>query len=223
MTDERLRSWRPGPTRDAILGFLDAAVADVPVADRVAYLDNDGTLWCEKPNYVQLDFFLDALGRRVADDPSLRDRPEFAAVLSGDAAAIADVGLARVAVALAGLFDGQTPDEFAAATAAFLAGYRHPTRQAPVAGIVYQPMLELLDALRAAQFTIGVVTGGGTEFVRQVSQDLYGVGPELVVGTLIGYDFGRDADDRPELTRTVQRLGDANEGAPKVAHFQSQI
>ena len=167
---DRLPSWRPGPTRDAILGFLDG-VGDVPVDERVAYLDNDGTMWSEKPTYVQLDFFVDALTTRVADDPALAERPELAAVLDGDMAKVAEIGLPTVAGALAALFDGQTPEEFAAVAADFLARYRHPTRGVPIAGIVYQPMLELLDELRAHEFAIGIVTGGGTEFVRQVSRD----------------------------------------------------
>ena len=97
----RLPSWRPGPTRDAILEFLDGA-GDVPIDERVAYVDNDGTMWCEKPTYVQFDFFVDALQQRTEHDPSVADRPEFAAVLSGDMAAIGEIGLAKVAGALDG-------------------------------------------------------------------------------------------------------------------------
>ena len=106
-----LASWRPGPTREAILTFLDRA-QDVPLDERIAYVDNDGTMWCEKPTYVQLDFFVAALQERVRDDPSLANRPEFAAVLSGDMAAVGEIGLAKVAGALAALFDGQTPEQF---------------------------------------------------------------------------------------------------------------
>ena len=73
-------SWRDGATRESILAFLDRSV-DVPVEDRVAYIDNDGTMWCEKPTYVQYDFFVDALEQRLTESPSLRERPEFAAVL----------------------------------------------------------------------------------------------------------------------------------------------
>jgi phosphoglycolate phosphatase-like HAD superfamily hydrolase len=220
---DRLPSWRPGPTKDAIIDFLDG-IDEVPVHSRVAYLDNDGTMWCEKPTYVQLDFFVDALRRLSADDPSLAERPELAAVLAGDTTAMGEIGLARIAVALASLFDGRTPSEFAAAVDEFVARYHHPTLDVGVRGIVYQPMLELLDELRAHDFTVGIVTGGGTEFVRRVTPMLYGVAPELVVGTLIGYEFGRDdAEQRPLLRRTVSRLGDANEGAPKVTHIQSQL
>lgn len=216
-----LPSWRPGPVRDSLLDFLDG-IGEVPVESRIAYLDNDGTMWCERPSYVQFDFFVDALRRRSAEDAEVASRPELAAVLGGDLAAMGEIGLERIAVALAGLFDGLTPGEFASAVDEFVGRYRHPTLGGGIRGVVYQPMLELLDALRAHEFTVGIVTGGGTEFVRRVAPMLYGVGPELVVGTLIGYEFARNEQGQPMLWRTVSRLGDANEGAPKVSHIQSQ-
>ena len=218
----RLPSWRPGPTRDAILAFLDGTT-DVPVDERVAYLDNDGTMWCEKPTYVQFDFFVDALRQRIEDEPVLADRPEFAAVLSGDMAAIGEIGLAEVAGALAALSDGQTPEQFGDAVDEFLARYRHPTLGAPVRGVIYQPMRELLGELRAHDFTVGIVTGGGTEFVRRVSRQLYGVEAGMVVGTLIGYAFGRDDTGRPLVRRTVSQIGKANEGGAKLENIQSQV
>jgi hypothetical protein len=219
---DRLPSWRAGRTRDAILTFIDGA-DDVPVDERVAYLDNDGTMWCERPGYVQLDFFVDALRQRTAEDPSLAQRPEFAAVLSGDMAAVGEIGIAKVAGALTALFDGETPQEFGATVDDFLERYRHPTLGFPARGVIYQPMLELLDELRAHDFTIGISTGGGTEFVRRVSKRWYGVEPGMVVGTLIGYAFDRDEAGRPILRRTMAQLGSANEGGAKVAHIQSQI
>jgi len=219
---ERLPSWRPGPTRDAILAYLDS-IDGIPAAERVAYFDNDGTLWCEKPGYVQLHFFVSELRRRAAGDPSLSESPELRAVLDNDRAAMGEIGLERIAVALTKLFDGMTPDEFAAATDRFAEEYRHPELDVPLEGLVYQPMLELLAELRALEFTVGVVTGGGTEFVRRVSQRLYDVPPELVVGTLIGYQFDRDEAGRPRLRRTVSRMGAANEGSTKVAQIQSQL
>ena len=222
MSTTPLPSWRPGAARDAILGFLDD-LDHVPVEERVAYVDNDGTMWCEKPTYVQLDFFVDALRTRVADDPRLGERPEFAAVLAGDMAAIGEIGLAQVAGALTALFDGHTPDEFATAVDSFLDRYRHPTLGTALAGVIYQPMLELLDELRARDFTVGIVTGGGSEFVRQVSTRCYGVEPGMVVGTLIGYAFARDDDGRPVVRRTTSQLGSANEGGAKVEHIQSQV
>lgn len=217
-----LPSWRPGAVRDALLEFLDAA-RSVPEADRVAYFDNDGTLWCERPTYVQVEFFSAALRRRVGDDPSIGERPEFAAVLSGDPNRVGELGLGRIALALAGLFEGFTPEEFAAEARAFMATATHPTLGRPMGATVYQPMLELIGELRRLDFTVGIVTGGGTEFVRAVSQDLYGVPAELVVGTLIAYDFERDPRGRPRLRRTGAILGAANEGPAKVTNIQTQL
>ncbi len=217
-----LASWRPGPTRDSILSFLDN-LDHVPVDERVAYVDNDGTLWCERPSYVQFEFFADALRQRVGRQPLLRERPEFAAVLDGDMAAIGEIGLAKVAGALAALFDRQTPGEFEAAVDRFLDRYRHPTLGTGLDGVIYQPMLELLDELRGRGFTIGIVTGGGTEFVRRVSKRSYAVEPGMVVGTLIGYTFARDDNGKPVVRRTTSEIGRANEGGAKVEHIQSQI
>jgi phosphoglycolate phosphatase-like HAD superfamily hydrolase len=217
-----LPSWRPGVVRDALISFLDA-VEKVPTVDRVALFDNDGTLWCERPSYVQLDFFIDALRRKVALDSSSGEREEFAALISGDRAAIAAIGLNRIAAALAGLFEGLAPQEFTARVREFMAGAAHTALGRPLRSVTYQPMLELLDELRRRDFTVGIVTGGGTEFVRAISDDLYGVPAERVVGTLIDYEFTRDGDTRPALRRTATMLGTANEGPAKVTNIQTQL
>jgi hypothetical protein len=219
---EILPSWRPGPARDAVVAFLDRA-ASIPVADRFACFDNDGTLWCEQPSYVQLDFFVDALKARIVDYPDLGNRPEFAALVSGDAAAVGELGLERIALALTSLFEGVAPQDFAARAREFIDRATHATLHRPVRTLVYQPMLELLTELRRREFAVAIVTGGGTEFVRAISLDLYGVPPEAVVGTLIKYEFVRDADGRPGLRRTARIEGDANEGAAKVTNIQTQL
>jgi len=220
--DTLLPSWRPGPTRDALVGFLDA-VTDRPVDERVACFDNDGTLWCERPTYVQLDYLVDRLATAVVDDPSLREQPELAAVLAGDMAAIGEMGLERVGMALTGLCRGWSPEEFTASVREFMTRAQHPTLGRPHRTCVYQPMLELLDALREREVTITIVTGGGTEFVRAISGDLYDVPPERVVGTMLAYDYDRDADGRPRLRRTATLSGGANEGAAKVSAIQAQL
>jgi phosphoserine phosphatase len=222
MTEPLLPAWRPGATRDAIVAFLDAAL-DLPVEQRVACLDNDGTLWCERPTYVQYDFLADALRRAAADDPSVTERPELAAVLAGDAAMITELGLERVALALVGLFAGVTPDDFTAAVRRFFHHARNPVLDRPLAACRYEPMLELIDALHRRAFTVSIVTGGGTEFVRALSAELYGVAPERVVGTRIGYDLTRDDDGRIVLRRGSHPEGPANEGAAKVAMIQAHL
>jgi phosphoserine phosphatase len=223
MTDHDgvLPSWRPGPTRAVVLDFLEAA-RQVPVERRVACFDNDGTLWCERPTYVQLDFFIDVMKTAITHDPDLAEEPELAALLSGDAAAIKEIGLERIGFALAGLCAGLTPEEFTAQVRAFMTTSTHPVLGRPMLANTYQPMLELLEELRRRDFAVTIVTGGGTEFVRAVSQELYGVPPEAVVGTLIEYDYAHD-DDRPGLRRSTRLLGAANEGAAKVSNIQTQL
>jgi len=221
-TTAPLPSWRPGAARDAVLRFLEDSIA-LPVKSRVACFDNDGTLWCERPTYAQFDFFVAALRARIAVDESLRDRPELAAVLSGDRAAMGEIGLTRIALALTGLFEGLSPEEFAVEVRAFMARSEHTTLHRPLLSCVYRPMLELIEELRRLEFTISIVTGGGTEFVRAFSQDLYGVPPEAVVGTLIEYDYGRTEHDQPVLRRSSRLHGAANEGPAKVSHIQSQL
>ncbi|WP_426565544.1 HAD family hydrolase [Angustibacter sp. McL0619] len=221
-SSELLPSWRPGATRDAVVGFLDAAAA-VPLRDRLACLDNEGTLWCERPTYVQFDFFVDALKTRAGQDPNVAEVPEFAALLTGDRQAIATIGLERIATALAGLFAGLTPAAFNAAVQQFMARATHPTLGRPSRSNTYQPMLELVEALRRLDFTVAVVTGGGTEFVRAISQDLYGVPPEAVVGTLIEYEYRRGDDGSPSLLRSTGIIGAANEGSAKLANIQTQL
>jgi phosphoserine phosphatase len=219
MTTERLLpSWREGDTRNAVLGFLDAA-DDIPPELRLAVFDNDGTLWCEKPRYAQLDFFIWQLQHSLLDRPELRDVPEFAAVLTGDMAAIAGIGIERVAMALVGLFDGESPEVFQARVRTFFAETTHPDHGVGYDRMVYQPMLELMDALATRGFTNCIVTGGGTEFVRAVSEQIYGVAPERVVGTLVTYQFDR-RDGRVGLRRTTSVRGEANEGEAKVDNIQ---
>ena len=220
--DRRLRSWNDGPTRDALIEFIDAADS-LPVEDRVAVFDNDGTLWCEKPNYPQLLFMLDELGRAAAADPTVASREEYRALIDRDAAAQAAIGLERIAFALLELCAGIGPEEFNDRVVSFFARHRHPDRGVPYVDLRYQPMLELLDELRAHRFDVFIVTGGGAEFVRAISRPFYAVSPDAVVGSLVGYDFVRDETGGPTLLRTTDLFGEVNEGAPKVTNIQLQL
>ncbi len=218
MTDPILASWRPGPTRDSLVEFLEAA-DQIPPENRLAVFDNDGTLWCEKPRYAQLDFFVWALANAVQAQPELVEVPEFGAVLAGDMAAIAGFGLERVAVALLGLFEGIEPEVFEGQVRDFFAETRHPDHGLRYDQMVYQPMLELLGALEMRGFTNCIVTGGGTEFVRAISDRVYGIPQERVVGTLVTYDLVRRSG-RPTLLRSTRVQGEANEGGAKIDNIQ---
>ncbi|MDH5522273.1 MAG: haloacid dehalogenase-like hydrolase [Acidimicrobiia bacterium] len=221
MTDQLLPSWRDGATRSAVVDFLDAA-DEIPHERRVAVFDNDGTLWCEKPRYTQLDFFVWELNHAVKDRPALQSVPEYAAVLGGDMAEVQDIGLPRVAVALVALFEKMEPEAFEARVRAFFDETRHPDSGLRYDQMVYQPMLELMQALEDRGFTNCIVTGGGTEFVRAISRRVYGVDQERVVGTLVRYTLA-DRNGRRVLVRTSLLEGEVNEGEAKISNIQMAL
>ena len=221
MTGPLLPSWRPGATRDAVVAFLDA-VTDVAPGERVAMFDNDGTLWCERPTYPQFDFFVDRLTAAVGERPELAERAEYAAVLTGDPAAIGALGLSRVALALLELFEGQTPAAYDASVQAFFDHAQHRSLGRPLRSMVYQPMLELLAALEQRGVDVFIVSGGGVEFVRAISQQLYGLPADRVVGTAIRYRYERQGD-APTLLRTAELDGPPNEGSAKIEALQRHI
>lgn len=221
MSKPVLPSWRPGPVRDTIVSFL-AAAAEIPPEQRLAVFDNDGTLWSEKPRYPQLDFLFWQLQRSVVDRPELNDVPEYSAVLSADRIAIADFGLERVALALLRLFENIEPEVFEQRVRSFFAETRHPDHDRRYDQMVYQPMLELLAALESHGFTTSIVSGGGTEFVRAVSHQVYGIPPERVVGTLVTYELV-EKGGRPLLLRTATVQGKMNEGEAKIENIQTVL
>ena len=220
MSEKSLPSWRDGATRDVIMSFFDR-VDEIPPNERVAVFDNDGTMWSEKPDYTQIEFWLLELHHTIAENPDLAEMPEFAAVLGGDKVAMQELGLESLATAFLDLFVGITPQEFDARVANFFAGQAHPERGVHYRQTRYQPMLELMDELRKRGFDFYIVSAGGAEFVRVIGEDFYGVAPEGVVGSQIDYEFTRDDEGKPKLVRTNHLVASGpNEGEAKVPNIQ---
>jgi phosphoglycolate phosphatase-like HAD superfamily hydrolase len=227
MDEKALPSWNDGAARAAILDFVARVTEEggpdfVPAPERVAVVDNDGTLWCEKPTYTQVLFLQAELEAKADRDPELAADPIVAALLQGDLQTATRHGLGPVVQALLGIHEGLTVEEFAAAAAAWFETARHPRFDRPVTQLAYVPMVELLDLLRAQGFKVFIVTGGGVEFVRAASDRLYGVTPDDVVGSAVEVDFAR-RDGRADLVRTAKLLGSPNEGAPKVVNIQAHV
>jgi phosphoserine phosphatase len=222
-----LPSWNEGAARTAILDFVDRVSEEggadyVPPAARVAVLDNDGTLWCEKPTYTQALFVFARLADAVASRPELGERPVVKALLAGDLAGAQQYGLDAIAGVLLELDAGRTTEEFTRDAAAWLAAAKHPRFGVPFEQLTYVPMLELLDLLRTRDFRVFIVTGGGVEFVRAVSERVYGVTPDDVVGSAVQVSFER-RDGRVVLVRQAAMLGSPNEGPPKAVNIQAHI
>jgi phosphoserine phosphatase len=227
MTAQRLPSWNDGAAKSTILDFVARVTAEgnpdhVPPAERIAVIDNDGTLWCERPAYVQAMFLLGRLREQAEADPELARRAVVQALLAGDLGAARAAGPAELAEVLLSTHAGLTAEEFAAVAAGWLAEAQHPRFERPFADLIYAPMLELVDLLRGAGFGVFVVTGGGVEFVRAASERLYGVGPDNVIGSAVQVGFER-RDGRVVLVRQAKRLGSPNEGEPKAINIQAHI
>lgn len=219
-SDDLLPAWRAGPARRRLLDLLEHA-DELPPHRRVAVFDNDGTLWCERPRYPQLDFFAHVLRERVRTDPAVAEEPAFAALLDDDLAALAELGIEDAVARLTGMFAGLAPPDYTGLVRRFFDEATHPWGGS-YRSVVYQPMVELLQALRAAGITPMIVSGGGQEFVRAVSLDLYGIPPWHVIGTTVAYDVVDD-DGVPVLRRTGRVLGGISEGDAKVANVRLHL
>ncbi|WP_071289035.1 HAD family hydrolase [Mycolicibacterium llatzerense] len=198
-----LESWNDGPTKAAIVDFVGRVTTESPdyVApqDRIAVFDNDGTLWCEKPAYIQLDFLVRRLAEQVAADPALADRKPYAAAASGDlawfGAAVTkhyqgdDSDLKVLGAAMLSAHSGITVEEHAARVTAFFADAPHPTLGRPYTACGYVPMIELLRYLEANGFTCYIASGGGRDFMRPVTAAMYGIPPERVVGSSVALQY----------------------------------
>ncbi|MBL9122806.1 MAG: haloacid dehalogenase-like hydrolase [Planctomycetaceae bacterium] len=200
-----LPSWNEGPAKRAIVELVDRTTrADspdfVPVPDRIATFDNDGTLWCEHPMYVQGMFVIDRLKELLPRHPEWKERPNFRAAFERDLHQLALYGENGLAEIVMATHAEMTVDEFLATVRAWMAQARHPRFQRPYTELVYQPMLELLAYLRAHGYTTCIVTGGGIEFVRAWAEPIYGIPPGQIVGSSIRTKFQLDGD-APRLLR----------------------
>jgi len=224
-SDGELASWNEGAAKQAILDFVrtttDPANSNhVPAEDRIAVFDQDGTLWVEHPMYTQVMYCLERVPAVVAKKPELKDVAPFKTVLSGDREAIAKLSLHDLEEILFATLTGMPVEEFEAEAKKWLETARHPRWKRPYTDLVYQPMLEVLRLLRANGYRTFIVTGGGQDFVRVYSQQVYGIPPEQVVGTASGTKYGYDKDGKPFLTKEPKLLlNDNDAGKPEGIHL----
>lgn len=191
---EALASWNDTGSRAAIVEFVERVTKKgsptfVPVAERIAVFDNDGTLWAEQPLYFQLLFAFDRIQAMAGDHPEWKTTEPFESVLAGDHERALASGKDGVLKILAASHAGMTIDEFRAAVTRWLATAKHPKSGLPYTGMVYQPMLELLEYLRANGFKTFIVSGGGVDFMRVFAERTYGIPPEQVIGSSVAAKF----------------------------------
>jgi phosphoglycolate phosphatase-like HAD superfamily hydrolase len=199
-----LDSWNDGPAKSAFVDFVGRVTAlggpdFVAPEARVAVFDNDGTLWAEKPAYIQLDFLVRRLADQVAADVSLKDKQPYRAAAAGDLSWFGDAvtkhyngddsDIKTLAGAILSAFQGLTVEEHAQRVKAFFAEATHPTLNRPYTACGYTPMVELLRYLEANGFTNYIASGDSRDFMRPVTAQMYGLPPERVIGSSVGLDF----------------------------------
>jgi phosphoserine phosphatase len=205
---DALPSWNEGKTKQSVLAFVKRVSVRggrdfVPVNERIAVFDNDGTLWAEQPMYFQLAFALDRVKALAPQHPEWKDKEPFASLLKGDVkGALAGGEKALVEIVMA-THANTTTEEFEKIVRDWLATAKHPMTGRRYNEMIYQPMVELLRYLRANGFKTYIVSGGGVEFMRPWVETAYGIPPEQVVGSTIKTKFEM-RDGKPVILRLAE-------------------
>ncbi|WP_105103746.1 HAD family hydrolase [Microbulbifer pacificus] len=218
-----LPSWSEGKTKQAIVGFVEKITRDgspdfVPQDQRIATFDNDGNLWAEQPVYFQLIYALDQVRKMAPQHPEWKTQEPFASILKGDTEKVMASGKEGLMKILAATHANMTAEKFQSDVAAWLKTARHPKTNRPYNEMVYQPMLELLDYLRAKGFKTFIVSGGGVDFMRVFAEQTYGIPPDQVVGSSIKAKY-EIRDGKPVIVKLPEiNLIDDKEGKPVGIH-----
>lgn len=226
---DQLPSWNDGKTKETIINYV-GSVTDpnqasfVPAQDRIAVFDNDGTLWCEKPIYIQLDFLLRKLAAQAQNDLSLRTRQPWQAAWEKDFDWLGNVVTKHyqgddsdLHILLGGILTlskDQPVEQIEAEAKQFIENERHPTLGLAYRDCIYQPMLELLRYLESNGFTNYIVSGGGRDFMRGFAHDLYGIPRERVIGSTVAYRFVEDANGAAIVQQAELDVIDDGPGKP---------
>jgi phosphoserine phosphatase len=200
---QSLTGWTDGATKEAIIQFVERTVSDnVPAEERIAVFDNDGTLWCEKPMPIQLDFILRRLVAMAESKTELRERQPWKAAyerdygwfgkLMADHYAGDDTNVRTLAGGILAAYEGISVEDFESQSDTFMRSAQHPTLGRGYLQCAYAPMVELLDYLDANGFSNYIASGGGRDFMRPISQELYGIPRERVIGSAPTFEYTSD-------------------------------
>jgi phosphoserine phosphatase len=225
MTDP-LPSWNDGAPKKAIITFVNETTTPgspkfVQSEDRLAAFDQDGTTWVEQPWYAQVLFAFHQLGVMAAKDQKLKGAEPFKTVLSGDAAAIAKLGIPELLKVVALTHSGMTVEAFQKTVHDWITTAQHPRYKRLYTELVYLPMLEVIQYLRTNGYKTIIVTGGGQDFVRAYAERIYGIPRDQIVGSAAGTTFSYDSSGKATLTKDPKLLWINDKSAKPVEIYQA--
>jgi len=219
--DDPLPSWNDRAPKKAIVAFVEKITKEgsadfVPVEQRIATFDNDGTLWVEQPIYTQVTFAIDEVVAMAPQHPEWREQEPFKSILARDRDAMLRFSVQDFEKVVALTHSGMTVQQFQEIVKKWLAEAKHPRFKQPYTECVYQPMIELMQYLRKNGFKTYIVTGGGQEYVRAFAAQTYGVPPEQIVGSMGKVKYEYDKNGNPELIKLPEvLLVDDKSGKPE--------
>jgi phosphoglycolate phosphatase-like HAD superfamily hydrolase len=230
-TSEKVESdplalWNEGENKTAILDFVNKVTdgnskSFVPIEDRIAVFDNDGTLWIEKPLYVPVEFEMAWLKEESKSNPDLLNNELYKGLIEGDMSVMKKYSTFQLIEQLFGAHAGQDVNDYLNDSWTFLDTANHQRYNKPFKYLTYNPMVELVAYLQENDFDVFIVTGGEIDFVRSVSEEIYNIPPEMVVGSNVKYEYVSDAKDS-KVIRTKE-LNSANDKFVKPANIQLHI
>jgi hypothetical protein len=206
--DQPLPLWNDGPVRTALIDFVTTTTTEgdpsyLEPVDRIAVFDNDGTLWCEQPLYVQLVFALQQVKALFGQHPEWANEEPYKSAVAGDVESLLAQGDYATLTIMNLSYAGMSPDDYIALVAQWLATQKHPTLDRLYTELVYSPMVQLLGYLRDNDYQTWIVSGGGVEFIRAFSEPSYNIPLDQIVGSQIETEYAV-IDGEPQLTRIDQ-------------------
>jgi phosphoglycolate phosphatase-like HAD superfamily hydrolase len=233
-----LASWNDGAAKSAILDFATrvseaGSPSFAPPAERIATFDNDGTLWLEKPMYIQLQHGLRAIGKAAAQKPELRDRQPFKAVYERDMAWLGKAaddyargdprGILSLVTGLTEVLQGETVEAFDADALDFLSNAQDGRFKRPYKQLTYTPMVELVHFLQHNGFQVFITSGGGRDFMRAVCEEIYSIPRSMVIGSSVMFEYGEDAQGVAQVLRSKEVEQPIDDGPGKPVHIHRTV
>ena len=223
-TMQPLSSWNEGKSKQAIIDFVTKTTTEgspdfIPLEDRIACFDNDGTLWGEQPMYFQMAFAIDQVKLLAPQHPEWKTTQPFKAILEGDMKTALSGGEKALLQIVLASHTGMSTDTYEKSVSDWIATATHPVTQKHYNEMIYQPMVELLEYLRANGYKTFIVSGGGIDFMRVWAEKAYGIPPYQVVGSSVKSKYEVGADGKPFLTKLPElNFNDDKEGKPLGIH-----